>query len=74
MQMTADPTEVDPCPMEVLAYEFRSIANQLAGAWKDPETRKLLSANKQAILDAFDDLHDVEMGVLFGEAEPLAAE
>jgi hypothetical protein len=75
MTMTTliDPTEVDPCPMERLAYEFASVAGQLAGAWKDPETRKLLVLSRQFLLDAFDDLHDVEMGVLFGEAE-LAAE
>lgn len=71
--MSADPTEVDPCPMERLAYEFASVCSQLAEAWKDPESRKLLTSDRERILNAFDEVWDID-SELFESSVRSAAE
>jgi hypothetical protein len=71
MQMTADPTEVDPCPMEVLAYEFASVSGRLAAAWEDPENRRLLRMYRHRLITAFDEVWEIE-GELSDERAKLA--
>jgi hypothetical protein len=69
--VTIDPTDTDPCPMERLAYEFASVAGQLAAAWEDEENRPLLRVQRDLILKAFDKVWEIE-GELSDERAKLA--